>query len=224
MKVCILTAGKGTRNKYAEKSNKALLPIGNGTALSYITDKFPDVEIVIAVGYNLGKVVDYVADRMPQLKGRVSGVWVDNQARGPGYSLLCCQDRLQCPFVFSACDTLVLEDIPLPDENWIGIAIVTEKLPYLTVDIEDGLVKSVYDKGDKNATYNASIGLYGIKDYESFWEGLATPTLIDGEYQDTAGLNALIPHGLHTRNFTWLDIGTTEGYENAHGRFNQPIL
>ena len=220
-KVCILAAGKGTRNKYVD-TNKALLPIGEGTALDYIVSKFPHwVEIIIAVGYNSSVVVDFAS----KWGSRVKCVYVEyrGKSNGPGYSLLQCKAFLQSPFIFTACDTIVLEDCPEPTINWIGVAKVEETLPYLTIGTNGQRVKQVYDKGDENATYLASIGLVGVKDYKAFWEGLANPTIVEGEQQDTSGLNALISHKLYTKHFTWFDTGNNRGYENANRYFSKVI-
>ncbi len=222
-KVCILAAGKGTRNKYAQDTNKALLPLGKGTALSYIIKKFPkDIEIIVAVGYNSLLVEQYLVEIVWAWHRHFiwKEVLYEGEKRGPGYSLLQCAPLLQCPFVYIACDTIVTGDIPEPNENWIGVAKVKDKLPYLTVDVQDDFVEKVYDKGDKKATYIASIGLVGVKDYKDFWKGLANPTIVQNEHQDTSGINALIPHELQARYFHWLDIGTTEGYEYANRYFS----
>ena len=82
--------------------------------------------------------------------------------KGPGWSLLQCKSHLRCPFIYSACDTIVLDNIPSPVLNWIGVSEVKEKEPYLTVSTYNGLVNKVYDKGDLEATYLASIGLVGV--------------------------------------------------------------
>ena len=212
-KVCILAAGKGTRNKYAKDSNKALLPLVCGTALSYIVSKFPrEAEIVIAVGYNAQMVKQYAYSKWGD---RITFVDTDyeGEVRGPGRALYQCSPFLQCPFVYVACDTIVTSDIPAPDRNWIGVSIVGTKEPYLTVKLENGLVRNVYDKGDSNATYLASIGLVGVKDYKPFFEGLSHPHKVQGEEQDSAGLRKLIPYQLYMERLNWLDIGNTEGYE-----------
>jgi len=220
-KVCILAAGKGTRNRHA-KINKALIPLGTQTVLDYLIAKFPShVEIVIAVGYNSDIVKWYSSkwgDRIEFIDVQYEGEGV-----GPGYSLLQCEPLLQCPFIYMACDTIVTDDIPEPLGNWIGFSEVTEKDPYLTMSISEGRVLEVYDKCDANATYDASIGLVGVKDYKDFFEGLSHPTIVHGEHQDTSGIASLIPNGLQAIRFNWLDTGSTEGYENARRCFNKII-
>lgn len=223
-KVCILAAGKGTRNKYAVNSNKALLPLGEGTALSHIVSKFPEeVEIVLAVGYNAPLVKKYAYGKWG---GRISFVDVEyeGERRGPGYSLYQCAALLQCPFVYVACDTIVTDTIPMPSKNWMGLALVERKEPYLTVEVNNkGLIHKVYDKGDKNGTYLASIGLVGVRDFRPFFVALSRPNKVQGEEQDSTGLRALIKYKLWPRIFNWLDTGTTEGYENANKFFSQTL-
>ena len=227
-KLCIMTAGKGTRNWYAQfhNTNKAILPLGEKIAIEHIIDRFPKIEVVLAIGYLGQQVKDVVNAIYPDRK--ITFVDVPDMNKGPGYSLLCCAPHLQCPFVFSACDTIVKEIPPRPDYNWIGVSRVKDKLPYLTVATHRRQVLQVYDKGDESATNTASIGLVGVHNYKAFWKGLSSPqNLVQGEWQDTSGLNALIPHGLFTQkfkqNFTWFDIGNTEGYEYANEFFNKNV-
>jgi hypothetical protein len=123
----------------------------------------------------------------------------------------------------SACDTIIQEDYPLLDHNWIGVSRVKSNKGYLTLYISGGLVRGIYDKGAENATLIASIGLYGIKDYQDFWNGLRQPTIVEGEYQDTAGLKELAGAGLKEKYFTWFDTGSTEGYINANTEFNKDV-
>ena len=41
---------------------------------------------------------------------------------GPGHSLLCCEKKLKCPFIITSADTVVLENISSPNQNWMGVA------------------------------------------------------------------------------------------------------
>jgi len=234
-KVCIKAAGRGTRISYAQSTNKALLPVGGKSALFHIIDKFsPEIEIVVAVGHHAQLVKDFVS--LSHGDRKIVFVDVDRydgEGSGPGYSLLCCRPHLQCPFIFFACDTLVLEDIPEPTENWIGVSSVPDPRSYLVAEVHERLVTRFYDKCDfdqiqqlspdpKAVLNHGFIGLAAVKDYETFWEGLGNiQTLIRGEHQVSDGLNALIPKGITTAPFTWFDLGDDEGYERANRYFSK---
>lgn len=234
-KVCIKAAGKGTRISYAKSTNKALLPLGGQAALSHLIEKFPEeVEIVIPVGHKAQLIKDFVSIAYPSRK--ITFVDVDRyegKGSGPGYSLLCCKRHLQCPFVFFACDTVVMEDIPEPTKNWIGVASISDSKDYLVAEVQNQAVKKFFDKVDKDTflhmhidysmiLQNAFIGLAAIKDYEDFWRGLETDTtLVKGELQVANGLNALLNKKLETMPFTWFDIGTDAGYERTNRYFKK---
>ena len=60
-KLCIFSAGRGTRNNNVDGLHKALLPIENKPTISHIIEKFDKaVEIVIAVGYKSEQIKSYV--------------------------------------------------------------------------------------------------------------------------------------------------------------------
>ena len=108
-KFCILSAGKGTRNSNIVGLHKALLPLENKPVISHIIDKLDkNIEIVITLGYKSDQVKSYV--NLLHSDRNITFVEVDNfdgVGSGPGYSLLCCKDELQEPFVFTSVDTLV---------------------------------------------------------------------------------------------------------------------
>src|SRR3989338_81750 len=169
-KVCILAAGAGIRmGELSNNINKAILHVNFKAVISHIVEKFPaDVEFVIAVGHKKESVQDYLAVAHPDRK--FTFVEIDKYigpGTGPGYSLLSCKNYLHCPFIFFAADTLVLEDIPEPNQNWFGIAPVKETEKYCTVKIKNNLIYQLDDKV-KNDNKFAFIGLAGIHDYEDF--------------------------------------------------------
>ncbi len=229
-KICITAAGVGTRNPYARFSNKILLPVANRSTFSHILGKFPQaIEVVVAVGHRAQLVKDFASLAFPDR----NIVFVDVEpyegaGSGPGYSLLSCRRLLQCPFIFIACDTLVDEDIPAPSSNWIGVSPVQDSQPYLVADVANGKVERLYDKYDVEQIRrlsptpdvvldNGFIGLAGVMDYETFWHGLETDdTVVQGERQVSAGLNALIPLKLGTVPFSWRDVGNGEGYQKVN--------
>ncbi len=238
-KVCIKAAGRGSRLSYAKDFNKSLLPVGGKAVISRLIEKFPvDVEIIIPVGYNANYVKDFLDIAHPERKITFVNVdKYDGLGSGPGYSLLCCKKHLQCPFIFLACDTIVLEDIPKPDYDWIGVSNIADSKNYLVAGVKNGVVLEFFDKMQnsilekKCSNYdsflnNAFIGLAAIKNYDDFWNGLeANNSLVCGELQVANGLAALIKNGLKTINFSWFDTGTDPGYERTREYFkNNAIL
>ena len=221
-KVCILAAGKGSRMKYfCETFSKALIPIKGKPAICHIIEKFPEnVEIVIPVGYKKETIKTYLNYSYPERKITVVDIdkW-DGPGSGPGYSLLCCKEQLQCQFIQFAADTIVKEGVPAPERNWIGVSQVLNTKPFCSVSVNKGKVMRLDDKVETNNKY-AFIGLFGIKDYQYFWEELEdNKQLVAGEVQVSNGLTSLIGRGLYTEKFTWFDVGTPEAYKHTSMNF-----
>lgn len=221
-KVCILTAGAGTRmGDLSNHVNKAVLPVNFKATISYIVEKFSnDIEIVIAVGHKKETVINYLKLAHPERK--FTFVEIDRYVgpgTGPGYSLLQCKPNLQCPFIFVSADTLVLENVPAPNENWFGIAPVKETEQYCTIKIKNNLV---YQLDDKIKTDNkfAFIGLAGIKDYDAFWDALEKNKDSRGEFRDIVGFKALIEKKLVPVGFTWFDTGSLQNYLETDRSFS----
>ncbi len=218
-KVCILAAGAGTRmGELSNNINKAVLPINFKAVISHIVEKFSkEIEIVVAVGHKKETVIDYLALAHPDRK--FIFVEVDKYVgpgTGPGYSLLSCRENLQCPFVFFAADTLVLENIPKPDQNWFGIAPVKETERYCTVKIKNNLICQLDDKVKNNNKF-AFIGLAGVKDYSVFFEALdKNKEIVGGEIQVSNGFKKLVEHSLVPVGFTWFDTGILENYKETN--------
>jgi len=224
-KVCILAAGKGKRmGQLSERFNKALLPLKYKASISHIIEKFPKkVEIIIAVGHQKEKVIEYLSCAHQDRKIKI--VKVDNISEigsGPGYSLLSCRSELKCPFIFFSVDAIVEEKIPLPNKNWMGIAPIKNPKDYCTVLLNNNLIEELHDKIQSNDKY-AFIGLAGIKDYKIFFDALEkNQSLVQNEKQVSNGFSALIKKKLNPVFFTWYDIGNIDGYQNAKKKFSNP--
>src|SRR3989338_6950252 len=221
-KVCILTAGVGSRmGSLSDYINKAVLPVNFKATISYLIEKVPnETEIVVAVGHKKETVMDYLTLTHPEKK--ISYVEVDNYVgpgTGPGYSLLACREKLQCPFVFVTSDTIVLEDIPKPDQNWLGIAQVKDTEKYCTLKMKNNLIYQLDDKIKTDNQY-AFIGLAGVHDYDAFFDGLEkSKELMHGEARDIIGFKKLIEKKLVPVEFTWFDTGSIEKYIDANKAF-----
>tara|TARA_Y200000002_G_C22664655_1_gene657435 strand:+ start:301 stop:1872 length:1572 start_codon:yes stop_codon:yes gene_type:complete len=226
--VCILTSGKGSRMESITNSlNKALVPVNNKAAISHIIDKFPsETEFIIGIGYLGSQVKDYLNIAHPENVFRF--VKIDNydgEKSGPGYSLLCCKDFLDEPFVFVSCDTLWEDDIVNDfKDNWMAVSDVpvNESNEYCNLKIRNGYVEGIKDKVlVEDESYKAFCGLCFIKDYEVFWNGLAKDELISGEHQISNGIMSLIDNcKVMSRKIVWTDIGNIEKYKNVIKKYD----
>ena len=221
-KICILAAGASSIDHIDEHVNRAVLPVNNKAVISYVVEKFPkNIEIVVAVGHKKETVIDYLKLAYPDREFTFVNIQkFAGPGSGPGASLLACKKHLQCPFILCTADTIVTEDVPLPKENWMGIAPVHETERYCTVKIRNN---SIYQIDDKVRTDNhfAFIGLAGIQDYKTFFSALEDDKkIIAGEIQVSNGMKMLIEKKLMPIGFTWFDTGTLENYIETNRNFS----
>jgi len=227
-KVLITTSGTGSRlGELTKDTNKALVDIAGRPALSYVLDKYPDnVPIVITVGYLAQQVRNCVdteySDRPIEF---VTVSPFEGPGSSLGYSMLQAEPKLQCPFVFHACDTIVTDDIPEPTRNWAaGYAASAEEAfdasQYRTHLLDGERLARVNDKGA--ADFQAiHIGITGVHDFKDFWR-----TLRDLYEQDpnNSGLSDVHVIGqmllqgsvFYGVGFSgWLDTGTITALKRA---------
>ena len=222
-KFCILAAGIGSRNDNISGLHKALLPLENRPVISHIIDKLNyDVEIVIALGYKSDQIESYM--KLVHSDRNLTFINVDNYdgvGAGPGYSLLCCKEKLKEPFVFTSVDTLVESDFDFMsiDENWLGVSSVdvNESINYCLVEGSKYLDKLYYGSGD-----TAYIGMAGVYDYEDFWDSLERHKIIKDEYQVIHGFDGLTHMKL--LNFIWYDTGNNESYAETKKTFCNDVV
>lgn len=222
-RICILTAGKGTRmGAYAKQLNKALMPLDSRAIISHIIERFPaNAEFVIGVGYQKEQVRQYLGIAHP---GRsITLVEVDNYegpGSGPGYSLSCCRSLLQQPFYFVSCDTLWTNELPpLAEYNWLGVAQVpiAETQRYCNLRIEGDRIVELRDKERvDSSSFQAFVGLCYIHDHAVFWAALESEAVIAGERQVSNGIRALIDRcDVRPVTVEWTDVGDFEKYKRA---------
>lgn len=216
MKVCITTAGIGSRMGPYYKINKALLPVDKQAAISRIIAQFPtETEFVIACGHNAQQVIDYLELAHPALN--FTYVMVEKYAgpnTGPLLSLYACKEHLQEPFVFVASDTLFLNSV-YPNENQLFYSEVYDHgYSYIHVETSDGSTVTTMSEQPARFYWWAFTGLMTVADYESFWIG-AEIALSNRQFE--------IYHAVNESNISfsaeetagWEDIGTYERYTNV---------
>mgnify|MGYP003630337344 CR=1 FL=1 len=228
-KVCILAAGKGTRNTKYINLHKALLPLGNKATISIIIESFPkDVPFVIAVGYKSEQVKSYLNYTHPDREIEFVNIEnYDGPGSGPGLSLYRCKDYLQCPFIFLGADTLIdfKENATIPDRNWIGVGDCSKwsnvSKQYCMYDKTNGFYYS-FIQGSNPELNNCFVGVAGLNDYEGFWSSLKNTTQINGEHQVLNGFSNL--KDIESVRFnTWRDTGNNESYEYVTKQYNNIV-
>lgn len=222
MKVCLLAAGKGTRNSSVRGLHKALLPLENKPAMSHIIDKIPaSTDIIVAVGYKSNQIKTYFNEVYPDRN--IIFVEVDNydrQGSGPGYSLLCCESYLNEPFVFTSIDTIIEESYPYIECNydWVGSSTIDKEESGKYCLIKKSNQGNTLYYGEGNLAY---IGIAGVYNYEKFWKALRNQKLLKDEYQVINGFENL---KLETIECTWYDIGNNDSYHKAKKVFNRDVV
>lgn len=236
MKVCILAAGKSSRNSYSKTLPKGFLPINNRPGITYLIDSIEDIdEIVIAVSPN-GKIYkQFFPILYPNLK--ITFVEVENfegPGSGPGASLLECSKFINDEFVLIPTDAYIDQEINnCWDSNWVGVSEVNSSRLYCLVQEENGYVTNIYDK-DPDAPIeslkNGFNGIAFIKNYKEFFKSLnENKNVISGEIQVSNGLNGLLKSnngpGLKVKRIdSWLDFGSNENYFNLLKNFKNQNL
>ena len=212
--LCILTAGIGSRLENLSKHiNKCLLPLDNKAIISHIIDKTPkDYEIVVALGYRGEMVQEYCEAAHPDRSFKF--VVVDNyigKGSGPAYSINQCKEYLQRPFIWVTGDTIITDELPPLNENWLGIYPTSMPEHYSTVNVDTSIDSDNiigFKNKDKNGYDYAFIGLSGVYEFEKFWKYLDVES---GEIV-SAYYNIDEYSSIKSKKFDWYDVGTVENY------------
>jgi len=217
--LCILTAGIGSRlENLSNHINKGLLPLDNKAIISHIIDKTPnEYEIVVALGYKGNMVREYcIAAHSDRIFKFVEVDNYEGEGTGPAYSINKCKEHLQKPFIWVTSDTIISDNLPKLDTNWLGVYPTSIPELYATIDINDDNIISLKNK-DKKGYVNAFIGLAGIYDYEIFWNELD----VDSGEIVSAYYNIDKYSNMKAKQFDWYDVGTIDNYLRAKKLFEK---
>lgn len=225
----ISTAGIGSRLKeLTQHTNKALIKINGRAVISYIIDKIPvSVPIVIALGFDAKQVKSFLTENYPDRY--FTFVDIDNYdgpGSGLGYTMSKCEQYLQCPFIFCSNDTIVEEEVPLPDHNWMGYGQEMDVTQFRSLRLEGNRITEFCEKG-ATGTVRPYIGLSGIFDYRPFWDVLHDHN--SGGHEsfmkigESAGLRKLFLDGamIEPVSFTWWDTGNIEALSRARQELSE---
>ena len=219
--LCILTAGVGSRlENLSNHINKGLLPLDNKAVISHMIDKTPkEYEIVVALGYKGDMVREYCETAHPDRKFKFIEVdKYEGEGTGPAYSINQCKEYLQRPFIWTTADTIIADELPKIDTNWLGVYPTSIPELYATVDVDGENITSLKNK-DKSGYDNAFIGLASVYDYKTFWDELD----VDSGEIVSAYYNVDKYSSMVSKQFDWYDVGTIDNYIKAKKLFEKSI-
>jgi NDP-sugar pyrophosphorylase family protein/thiamine kinase-like enzyme len=226
-KVLITTSGIGSRlGEYTRYTNKTLLRIGKKPVISHIIEGYPvDTHFVVTLGYFGEQVKNYLEIAYPN---RIFEFVVVDNFQGDGssllYSMTCAKDKLQLPFIFHASDTIVQDNLPIPNYNWNAGFSGSGSSHYSSFDVSGNNVNVFYEKGNLSPDF-LHIGIVGINNYELFWR-LAEKTLNENEYSHSLSDIDVLKQFINTDKVllthckTWFDVGNVEKIKEAKKYFS----
>ena len=225
-RIVIPTAGIGSRLKeFTRYINKSLVGIANRPTISHLIEQFPqDCEFVIALGHKGELVRNFLELAYPDRTFFFANVDpYKGKGSGLGLSLLACEQYLQEPFVFLSCDTLVKELIPEPDHDWMGFSQIEDLAQYRTLNVVNGNVAEICEKGVIRENLKAYIGLTGVHSYRKFWQAMHSGGTLAIDQGESYGMKSILEsNNVTTHEFTWFDTGNLESIKIAREVYSKP--
>ena len=228
-KVLLTTSGLGSRlGNLTKFTNKSLVRIGDKAVISHIIESYPqDVEFVVTLGHYGSHVQQYLTLAHPDRK--IQFVEVDNYV-GEGssllYSISLCEEYLQTPFVFHACDTILPKNYIAEvnfSSNWSIGGSGENSQSYRTINALNEKIASINEKGEQNFDY-VYVGVSGIKDYQEFWR-ICNDTLGTIKTSDLSDCHVI----REMNNFNivsiddWYDIGNVDALKRTRSKIKATI-
>ena len=228
-KVLLTTSGIGSRlGNLTKFTNKSLVRIGDKPVITHIIESYPqDVEFVVTLGHYGSHVQQYLTLAHPDRK--IQFVEVDNYV-GEGssllYSISLCEEYLQTPFVFHACDTILPKNYIAEvnfSSNWSIGGSGENSQSYRTINVLNGKIASINEKGEQNFDY-VYVGVSGIKDYQEFWK-ICNNTLNAVKTSDLSDCHVI----REMNNFNivsiddWYDIGNVDALKRTRSKIKATI-
>ncbi len=222
MRVFIPTAGTGSRlGSLTSNINKSLISINNKPVISYIIESYPKkTEFVIALGYQGSKVKEFLKLFYPKYK--FIFIYIKNFSgvgSGLRLTLLNSKHKLQRPFIFHACDSIITNKVYKLNSNWVGCSTKGSAKNYRQVELKRKLIREIKEKSKSEILKPLNyIGLAGVHNYKSFWKNIIKTKKNFGE---VSGLNGLLEYNLKPKKFDWYDVGNLESLKKTRNKFEK---
>jgi len=228
-KVLLTTSGLGSRlGNLTKFTNKSLVRIGDKPVISHIIETYPeDVEFVVTLGHHGSQVEQYLTLAHPERN--IQFVEVDTYM-GEGssllYSISLCEEYLQSPFIFHACDTILpknyIQDVDF-STNWSIGGVGDNSQSYRTINCVNGKIASINEKGEQNFDF-VYVGVSGIQQYEVFWNTCRSilQTVKTSDLSDCHVIRKMNDFGV-IKIDDWYDIGNIDALRRTRSKIKGTI-
>ena len=228
-KVLLTTSGLGSRlGNLTKFTNKSLVRIGDKPVISHIIETYPeDVEFVVTLGHHGSQVEQYLTLAHPERN--IQFVEVDTYM-GEGssllYSISLCEEYLQSPFIFHACDTILpknyIQDVDF-SANWSIGGVGDNSQSYRTINCVNGKIASINEKGEQNFDF-VYVGVSGIQQYEVFWNTCRSilQTVKTSDLSDCHVIRKMNDFAVIKIN-DWYDIGNIDALRRTRSKIKGTI-
>ena len=222
MKVIIPLAGKGTRVRpHTYATPKPLLPVGGKPVMSYILDELKELgvtEIVFITGYLKEEIEAYIAREYPEFTSHYVEQPIQNGTAG---AVVLAEEYIDEDVLIIFVDTVFDADLSIINrlpEGVAGVIWAKEVEDYqrfgVVLNDADGYMKRIVEKPKDPISKLANIGLYYIRDWKLFFEGVHDTMKgtrgKGGEYYITDAFQYMIDHGAKIKTAEvegWYDAG-----------------
>lgn len=230
-KVLITTSGLGSRlGEITDYTNKSLVRVADKPSISYIIESYPKgTKFVISLGHFGDQVkqflelayddYDFTFVEVDKYKGDGSSL---------GYSIYQCKDKLQCPFIFHASDTIINDYVVIPPYfNYSISSNKEDSSQYRTVLCKQDELLKINEKGALGYDFSY-IGVCGVNDYQLFFDYLEK--LLNDNFPDISDvhvINCMLKDckfkstTIESKN--WFDVGNVTELNRTKKSFHSNI-
>ena len=228
-KVLLTTSGLGSRlGNLTKFTNKSLVRIGDKPVISHIIETYPeDVEFIVTLGHYGSHVKQYLTLAHPEKKFEFVEVDVyTGEGSSLLYSISLCEEYLQSPFIFHACDTILpknyIQDVDF-STNWSIGGVGDNSQSYRTINCVNGKIASINEKGEQNFDF-VYVGVSGIQQYEVFWNTCRTilQTVKTSDLSDCHVIRKMNDFAV-IKIDEWYDIGNIDALKRTRSNIRGTI-
>lgn len=219
--VLITTSGVGSRlGELTKHTNKCLVRVDDKPAISHIIESYPrDSNFVITLGHFGSHVEQFLSLAYPDIK--FTFVKVDKyegDGSSLGYSIYQCKEKINGPFIYHACDTIV-KDLKFDKKNFIIGSKKDNVSQFRTLRHSSS---RIYDKGEIEYDL-AYCGICGVEDHKKFFDILEK--FLDTNFFELSDVDVVNVMSTDTKFDIievkeWFDIGNSGELQNTRQHFH----